>query len=515
ALIDNRYTDPSPFIFNLSHTFSANYDSIYVHAEVTSSQAFSQASNLRIAVIERDIYFCSPPGTNGESHFEGVMKKMLPNATGTVLPATWTNGQMVSYDFSWKLTNVYDKNTLAVVGFVQSDATKEVHQTAYSTQQQLVNDAKLTCNAVTGIPAVLCGTTVTPVVEFENLGSASLTALTINYQLDGGPITPISWSGSLATGATGTVNIPTLNVTAGAHSFVATCVDPNSGTDVNTLYDSFTITFNVSSNIGLPLPLVQDFVTVTFPPVGWTKINADNGPTWTRVTTGLPTNSGSAKIDFYNSPSTQIDELWTASYDFSQSGIGTVQLDFDVAYRQYSAAYSDRIEVNVSTDCGQTWATIFNKAGSALSTLAGYQTSAFTPTATQWRHESASMTQFVGSPSVFVRFKATSAYGNNGYVDNINVSVITSIKENNLSRHVNVYPIPSTGIVNLDVNFETGQNLKVAVYNLIGEVITQFEIAKTVGGLFPIDLSKVADGAYTVKISTDAETTVKQINIVK
>ena len=514
ALIDNRYSDPSPFTFNLTHTFSSNYDTIYVHAEVTASMAFNQASNLRIAVIEREIEFCTPPGTNGEDFFEGVMKKMLPNAAGTVMPASWTNGQTVSYDFAWKLANVYDKNTLAVVGFVQSDVGKEVHQTAYSTQQQLANDARLTCNAVTGIPAVLCGSTVTPVVEFENLGSSTLTDLTINYQLDGGTITPVSWSGSLATGASGTVNLPTLNVSAGAHTLVVTCVSPNGSTDVNTTYDSNTKTFNVSAGVGLPLPIVQDFVAVTFPPTGWTRINNDNGPTWTRVATGLNT-TGSAKIDFYNSPSGQVDELWTASYDFSQSGIGTVQLDFDVAYRQYAAQYSDRIEVNVSTDCGQTWTTIYNKAGSQLSTVAGYQTSAFTPTASQWRHETASMTQFVGSPNVFVRFKATSNYGNNGYVDNINVAVTTGIKESNLSKHVTLYPVPSNGIVNLDVNFESAQSFKVEIFNLVGEVVNQFEISKSVGGIFPIDLSKVANGAYTVKITTETESVVKSINIVK
>jgi hypothetical protein len=513
ALIDNRYTDPSPFTFNLTHTFSANYDSIYVHADITATQAFSQASNLRIAVIERDIYFCSPPGTNGESHFEGVMKKMLPNATGTVMPATWTNGQTVSYDFAWKLANVYDKNTLAVVGFVQSDATKEVHQTAYSTQQQLVNDARLTCNAVTGIPAVLCGSTVTPVVEFENLGSSTLTALTINYQLDGGTIMPMPWSGSLATGVTATINLPTLNVASGAHTLVVTCVDPNSATDVNTMYDSYTKIFNVSAGVGLPLPLVQDFVAVTFPPTGWTRINNDNGPTWTRVTTGLNT-TGSAKIDFFTSPNGQIDELWTPSYDFSQAGIVASQLDFDVAYRQYSSE-NDRIEVNVSTNCGQTWTTIYNKAGSTLSTVPGGQTTAFTPTASQWRHESVSMSQFIGNSSVFVRFKATSNYGNNGYVDNINVSVTTGIKENNLSQHINIYPVPSNGIVNLDVNFESAQSFKVEVFNLVGEVVNQFEISKSVGGIFPIDLSKAANGAYTVRISTAIETVVKSINIVK
>jgi hypothetical protein len=333
--------------------------------------------------------------------------------------------------------------------------------------------------------------------------------------LDGGSPQTYTWNGSVTSGAVSTVTLPAQTVTSGSHTFTATVTNPNGTTDLNTYYDNASKTFSVTAAAGAALPLVQDFVSVVFPPVNWVRNNPDNGPTWTRVTAGNLT-TGSAKIDFYNSASGQIDELITPGYDFAGS-ITTAALDFDVAYSQYAANYNDRIQFQLSTDCGQTWTDVWNYAGAALAFgNPPFSNGAWTPTlSTQWHHQTVSLNSYVGNPNVFLKIKATSNYGNNGYIDNINVSVTTGVKENTLSSHVNVYPVPSNGVVTLDVNFESAQNLKVAVYNLIGEVINQFEIAKTIGGLFPIDLSKVADGAYTMKISTDTETIVKSINIVK
>ena len=511
--VNNRYSIASPFNVNLTHYFSPNYDSIFVHADVIASQAFSQTSVLRIAVIERDIIFCSPPGTNGETHFEGVMKKMLPNATGTTLPATWTNGQTASFDFAWKLANVYDKNTLAVVGFVQNTLTKEVHQTAYSDEQQMMFDARLVCSSI-GIPTAVCGTIVSPAVTFQNLGSATLTSLNINYQLDGGTITPATWNGSLTSGNTATYNIPNLNVSLGAHNLNVTISNPNGSNDLNVYYDNAAKAFSAVSNTGATLPLIQDFVSVIFPPANWTRVNPDNAATWTRVTAGFNT-TGSTKMDFYNSPAAQTDELWTPGYDFS-GFIATAQLDFDIAYWQYGAGYDDKIEAQVSTDCGLTWSTIYNKQGAVRSTVAGYQTTVYTPTATsQWRHETVSMNSFIGQQNVFVRFRATSDYGNNCYIDNINITFAVGVNETTLSQHVTLYPNPTEGKIYLDINFDKAKDLKVEIFNLVGEKVNGFEFNNTIGGIYPVDLSKMANGSYVVKISTGDEMMVKPLQIAR
>ncbi|MFN5675106.1 MAG: T9SS type A sorting domain-containing protein, partial [Bacteroidota bacterium] len=80
----------------------------------------------------------------------------------------------------------------------------------------------------------------------------------------------------------------------------------------------------------------------------------------------------------------------------------------------------DQLDVEVSTDCGATWNNVFSKAGAALSTKAA-QTAAFVPTSAQWRKETITLTGY-NSPNVLVRFVATSDYGNNMYIDNVNIA---------------------------------------------------------------------------------------------
>lgn len=111
-------------------------DSMLVTAKVKAVNALPAGYKLRVAAIEREIEFATAPGTNGEKKFESVMKKMLPNASGTTLPAI-AAGDSVSYSFKWSLkktdgTDVYyNLGQAAAVGFVQNDANKQVLGAGY------------------------------------------------------------------------------------------------------------------------------------------------------------------------------------------------------------------------------------------------------------------------------------------------------------------------------------------------------------------------------------------------
>ena len=123
----------------------------------------------------------------------------------------------------------------------------------------------------------------------------------------------------------------------------------------------------------------------------------------------------------------------------------------DVSYCQYSTE-NDNLKVEVSTNCGTTWSTKYSKSGATLSTHAA-STSQWTPAATtDWRHETVSLSSYAGMTSVLVRFKGTSNYGNNVYVDNINVVGVTGIAENDLLNGVNIYPNPIANAAYVDYN---------------------------------------------------------------
>src|SRR5688572_4136091 len=95
--IDAAYGTTSPFNFTLSHTFSANYDSIFITAGVGASQAVSGSLKLHIALTEHQIDYPSAPGTNGEMVFHGVMRKMIPTDAGTTMTGTWAVSDSNTY----------------------------------------------------------------------------------------------------------------------------------------------------------------------------------------------------------------------------------------------------------------------------------------------------------------------------------------------------------------------------------------------------------------------------------
>ncbi len=122
-------------------------------------------------------------------------------------------------------------------------------------------------------------------------------------------------------------------------------------------------------------------------------------------------------IDNYNvNTPGQEDRLLSPLVDLA--GSADSRLLFKHAYRPYSASYPDRLRVEVSADCGLSWSTVFNEAGTVLATGAA-STAAWTPTAcSNWRQNSISLSAFDGQ-QVLVRFVNVNQWGNWLYLDDV------------------------------------------------------------------------------------------------
>jgi PKD repeat protein len=113
-----------------------------------------------------------------------------------------------------------------------------------------------------------------------------------------------------------------------------------------------------------------------------------------------------------------VDDLKTPALNLV--GYTSASLTFDVAYARYNATYSDTLSVMVSTDCGQTWASVYTKGGATLATQPD-QTAAFN-SPTTWRNESVNLSQFLGNNALYVAFRNKSGWGQKLYIDNINIT---------------------------------------------------------------------------------------------
>jgi lysyl endopeptidase len=97
---------------------------------------------------------------------------------------------------------------------------------------------------------VICSDNFTPVVTLRNFGSNTLSSVTVNYDLDGGPNQTFNWSGSLASGGTTNVTLPSMTTTAGAHVFNSSTSSPNGQSDSNAANDAGSANFSSAGSNG-------------------------------------------------------------------------------------------------------------------------------------------------------------------------------------------------------------------------------------------------------------------------
>ena len=144
--VDNAYSVPSFMIITADMILSGQ--KVTVNYNIDPKIDYPASARLYIAIVEQETH--NNVGSNGETVFHWVMKKMLPYVTGTPigpLTAGTTVSNSIDYTFvgNYRLPNsasdpinhtiehsVEDFNNLLAVVWVQNQATKEVYQAALS-----------------------------------------------------------------------------------------------------------------------------------------------------------------------------------------------------------------------------------------------------------------------------------------------------------------------------------------------------------------------------------------------
>jgi PKD repeat protein len=232
--------------------------------------------------------------------------------------------------------------------------------------------------------------------------------------------------------------------------------------------DSLTQTNLINVANGGTIPYIENFNAFSFPNPAISLQNPDNGDTWETVTTvGSDGSSTQALyVNNFNYNAVGEEDALVLTFDLTNETAAT--LKFDVAHARYSGTYSDGIRIDAYTDCGNTFAsTLYNKSGAALAT-APDQTTTFSPnSAAQWRNETVDLSNFIGN-IVTLKIINVCGYGNNTYLDNINIdttSIIPVTLQANITRSGGDYCVgmPVTFYnnsigTNLTYNWDFGTN---------------------------------------------------------
>lgn len=512
--ISTRSAVASPFTLNVGHVLSADFDSVYISVEATALTTVNAVAagtlKLRVALTEREITFVSAPGTNGEKEFFDVMRDMYPNSAGTVLNDAWPVGTTQIFTFSRAIpAYVYDKSQLGVAAFIQDDNTKEVHQAGYSAPIPFAIDAKGV--AITGLSSFICGvTTTTASFELKNAGANALTSATLDVKIDGTTVNTQPWTGNLAPGTSTPVTITNIPVSGGSHILQ---VVANVTGDNNTNNNGASASYAAASAPSAP-PIVEGFEAATFPPANWaTEDIGGDAVGWERRTnaSGFGQSTACVRVYFYNSPANQVDNCYLPKVDLSNAV--TAKVTFDRAYAQYQAE-NDKIEIQGSTDCGQTWTTYWMKSGTSMAT-APATTSSFVPTAAQWVKDSCWIGA-AGNSDVLLRLKATSGYGNNALFDNINIQVVNTVGINKFDDiQFGIYPNPAKEATNLDMNLKNGGDVTIQIYNSVGQLVKSQSEGKLASGSHKITVNtnNLVSGTYMLVVNMGEVAKSQTLNI--
>lgn len=488
-----------------------------VHCQVYYTGNSPVATNkLNIALLQNNVKGPQTGGStynptmvtpDGQYMHQHMLRYLLTGQWGVTINNTnsATGTLKVDTTFTYTVPAAYTSipvnlAQLEIAAFV-SEGNKTIISGSRCLVNQPVND--LAVIGASNVPFMQCSTSpINPKVTIKNMGTSTLTSAVIDYSVDGAAAVSQNWTGSLAPGDTTSVILTNaITPTNGNHTVVFSASMANGVTDEND-YDISSKTYNIIMNYSA-VPVSEEFTSTAFPPTGWIL----DGPGWMRNnTSSFGTGTGSAEMPFFSIASGAISDMYIYGLDLT-SGTGHY-LSFDHAYAQYSATYIDKLQVQISSNCGTTWTTLLSKQAAALATNGGaLLTTSFTPTASQWANNIINLTAYDGQSNLLIRFRATSGYGNNLYIDKVMTGINFGVNENNQSN-VSVYPNPANDIINI-VN---AQNSTLKVYDMFGKLITSTEINNN---NFVLNTSDLSAGNYMLQLTNGTSTTVQKIAIVK
>ncbi|MCF2493383.1 M43 family zinc metalloprotease [Dyadobacter chenhuakuii] len=411
----------------------------------------------------------------------GIMYQNYMDYTSDNCLIMFTKGQVVRMDESFNLSRL---------SLASSDAC---------TPLNLKNkDASL--KAITRPDQRICANSLTPQVVLENRGKETLTSVNFNAVIDNGTVQTFRWTGSLATFEETTVNLGALSTVEGNHILTITTSNPNGAADENTANDEQTLTFIYYEPFAAPV--VESFESL-FPPQGWDIVNEDAGTTWEKTTTAAKTGAASVKIsNFGNEAIGERDYLRSPTVNIA--GTDSAYVSFQLAAATYTNSTVegnvwDTLQVMVSTDCGQTYTSVYKKWGPSLVTRTAATRTAFRPAANEWRSEEINITSFINQGEVLIAFVNSNGNENDIFLDDINIRTVT-INPNLKEAGFLVTPNPTSGKVSVQFYPRPEGLRSVSIYNVSGQKIAEQRIAGEVSSnVYDFDLTNYASGLYIVK----------------
>jgi len=348
--------------------------------------------------------------------------------------------------------------------------------------------------------ATVCGESVAPSVTLRNFGQDTLFNVVINYGVESGTLSTYNWTGLLKPALSTTVDLPSITVPSGQNELICFTSLPNGSAEGYYFNDTATSRFFVTDIATSAFPLSENFdALATFPPEGW-SLNTNSLYAWGHTRLASASGLHAAAKSNYNDPTLgAIQDLELPALDCSN--LMNATLAFNYAYTTYPG-YFDSLRVLISEDCGATWQTLFYSGGFELST-APETTAPFYPLPDHWKTKKLVLNS-TGS-EVLLRFRSISRYGNNLFLDDIQVldDGSVAVVEPSAPADFDIFPNPATSSILIE-GLPDASEFKIT--NASGTTMLRGTIA---GDKTGVDISRLPTGFYVFQTVFGAKKWVK------
>ena len=375
------------------------------------------------------------------------------------------------------------------------------------------NDVKALAVQSPANAVVYCGTNIIPQLSISNLGALPLTSIRLHAAVDDGTPVVTNLTLNLPSLQETTISGNAITVAPGHHTVKLYTTLPNGIPDQRSINDTASMVFSVVGNANEPL--VYGFETTAFPPEGWGIANNSDVVAYNpvRVTNAAHSGTASLKFDNYNYQLFGKSTILVTPQLNIPLTADSVKIAFWRAAAQYSSSNSDTLEILFSADCGQTYTSVYKKGGAELKTRPDFTTAQYIPTADEWVADTADISAFVKGRynNIIVQFRNINGYGNNVYIDDINIYTRT-IPQPLKEKGYLIAPNPTTGLLTIQ-HYPSSSTLRgVAVYSSTGQLIWKVQYtALTAPNYIPINLHHKASGIYMVQLLYTDKTVTQKV----
>lgn len=248
---------------------------------------------------------------------------------------------------------------------------------------------------------------------------------------------------------------------------------------------------------------------------GWSTINPNSSSTYTKgfeLSNESAFNVGSYSISVTNDSVYTASDAATHKYVFSYVSpylnlktTSNPKLRFNWAYSPLTNnGATDSICIFIAEGCDDNFIPLYVFYGAGFSSTTNPRAQ-FIPDANEWNTIEINLSNFANNPGARIKFVAYSKGINTFYLDNI------TIAPSSLDLLVNVFPNPTTDILNIEMTFNGKKTIDYIIYNVLGQLVFKASDQDVYSYARQLNLAFLASGVYLVQVSDGNQKIIRKI----